>query len=242
MFNIGAFSTNEIREKEDMNPIEGGDTHYVQGNLMLLGSEGMSATEPTPEDDPEPEEGAESVIIEDEEIDMSMFVLNLKPIVNDYFKDLVNREVKTFTNTYKRIVSGKIDEAGFIEATDKFYADYRAKANDKLVIYANAIKEMTKKDFSYKSMLVNVSDTSAQLLKNAVNDSMAFNGLLEEWDISKADALTNQFFGVATEEPKLQDAPKVGDFGEFNGKVYQYSDRLTWELFNVSDNDTDKEA
>jgi HK97 family phage portal protein len=234
MFNIGVFNVNEIRELEDMNPIENGKKHYVQGNLMLLGDVGMSSQqeETTPE---EPEE-AEPVIIDDEEIDMSMFVLNLKPIVNDYFRDLVNREVKTFTNTYKRFVSGKIDEAGFIEYVDNFYSDYRAKANEKLIIYSNAVKQMSGQDFSYKSMLVSVSDTSAQLLKNTVTDEMAFSGLLEDWSITKADALTDQFFGIATAEPEFKEVAKVGDFGEFDGKLYKLNDKLDWEPVDVSDN------
>lgn len=32
MFNLGAFSPNMILEFEDMNPVEGGDQHFVQGN------------------------------------------------------------------------------------------------------------------------------------------------------------------------------------------------------------------
>lgn len=32
MFNLGAYSPNDIREKEDENPIEGGDQYFVQGN------------------------------------------------------------------------------------------------------------------------------------------------------------------------------------------------------------------
>lgn len=240
MFNIGVFSSNEIREKEDMNPIENGDTHYVQGNLMELGSVGMSAnnepeTDPDPETEPEPV--PEPAIVEEEVIDMSIFVLNLKPIVNDYFRDLVNREVKTFTNTYKRFSSGKIDEAGFIEATDKFYSDYRAKANEKLIMYADAIKQITKKDFSYKSMLVEISNSSAQLLKNSINDDMAFNGLIEDWSITKADALTDNFFGIATAKPEFENLPSVGDFGTFDGKLYKYSDHLNWELADVPTSD-----
>jgi HK97 family phage portal protein len=36
MFNIGAVSDNDIREKEDMNPIEGGDTYFVNSALIPL--------------------------------------------------------------------------------------------------------------------------------------------------------------------------------------------------------------
>jgi HK97 family phage portal protein len=34
MFNVGAISQNEIREKENANPIEGGDRYYIQGALV----------------------------------------------------------------------------------------------------------------------------------------------------------------------------------------------------------------
>jgi hypothetical protein len=33
--NIGAMTINEIRALEDLNPIEGGDRHYIQGNNMV---------------------------------------------------------------------------------------------------------------------------------------------------------------------------------------------------------------
>jgi len=38
MFNIGAFSPNIILAKENMNPIKGGDQHFVQLNMVPLGS------------------------------------------------------------------------------------------------------------------------------------------------------------------------------------------------------------
>lgn len=40
MFNIGAMSINEIREKEDMDPIEGGDIHLVPMNMTSLENAG----------------------------------------------------------------------------------------------------------------------------------------------------------------------------------------------------------
>lgn len=36
LFYIGVFSQNEIRELEDMNPIEGGDEHFVQTNMSTV--------------------------------------------------------------------------------------------------------------------------------------------------------------------------------------------------------------
>jgi len=40
MFNIGAMSINEIREKEDLNPVEGGDIHLVPLNMTTLENAG----------------------------------------------------------------------------------------------------------------------------------------------------------------------------------------------------------
>lgn len=40
MFNIGAMSINEIREKEDLDPIEGGDIHLVPMNMTSLENAG----------------------------------------------------------------------------------------------------------------------------------------------------------------------------------------------------------
>jgi HK97 family phage portal protein len=40
MFNIGAMSINEIREKEDMDPVQGGDIHLVPMNMTTLENAG----------------------------------------------------------------------------------------------------------------------------------------------------------------------------------------------------------
>ena len=62
MFNIGAMSINEIREKEDMDPVEGGDIHLVPMNMTSLENAGEPPEPPEPPERPrlpgiEPEEG-----------------------------------------------------------------------------------------------------------------------------------------------------------------------------------------
>ena len=51
MFNIGAMSINEIREKEEMDPIKGGDIHLVPMNMTTLENAGKP---PEPPEPPEP--------------------------------------------------------------------------------------------------------------------------------------------------------------------------------------------
>src|SRR6056297_139079 len=52
MFNIGAMSINEIRNKENLNPIDGGDIHLVPLNMTSLENAGKPP-EPVPEPLPE---------------------------------------------------------------------------------------------------------------------------------------------------------------------------------------------
>ncbi len=48
LFNMGAMSINDIREKEDMNPIEGGDKHFIQLNMIPIDQAG-EIDKPAPE-------------------------------------------------------------------------------------------------------------------------------------------------------------------------------------------------
>ena len=45
MWQVGALSTNDILALEEMNPVEGGDTRYVMGNMMPLGASSMAEAE-----------------------------------------------------------------------------------------------------------------------------------------------------------------------------------------------------
>jgi HK97 family phage portal protein len=53
MFNIGAMSINEIREKEDMDPVDGGDIHLVPMNMTSLEDAGKPPEPPQPPDQPQ---------------------------------------------------------------------------------------------------------------------------------------------------------------------------------------------
>jgi HK97 family phage portal protein len=54
MFQIGAMSINEIREKEDLNPVDGGDVHFVPLNMTTLENAGKEPVEPeTPQIEPD---------------------------------------------------------------------------------------------------------------------------------------------------------------------------------------------
>jgi len=52
MWNLGALSVNEIREYEDMNPVEFGDKRFVQLNMTTLEKAGEEPETPEPEQEP----------------------------------------------------------------------------------------------------------------------------------------------------------------------------------------------
>lgn len=67
MFGIGAMSVNEIRAKEDMDPIEGGDIHLVPMNMQSLE---FAAEKPEPQPAPKPaptEEPDDGKVVSDQE-------------------------------------------------------------------------------------------------------------------------------------------------------------------------------
>lgn len=76
-FNIGAMNLNEIRELEERNPIEGGDTYFVPLNMQPLAEAVKPKEEPKPEpapvveeeDQDEPETPDESATEDEEEED-----------------------------------------------------------------------------------------------------------------------------------------------------------------------------
>jgi HK97 family phage portal protein len=49
MRNVGAYSANDIREFEDMSPVDGGDTYLQPLNMAPLGTEGTQADQPAPD-------------------------------------------------------------------------------------------------------------------------------------------------------------------------------------------------
>jgi HK97 family phage portal protein len=65
MFNIGAMSINEIRGKEDMDPIDGGNIHLVPMNMTSLENAGKP---PAPPAIPENKEDTNDEVNEDEEM------------------------------------------------------------------------------------------------------------------------------------------------------------------------------
>jgi len=130
MFMIGAISINEIREKENLNPIDGGDEHFVPLNMVPLSmAEEVMAPEPAPEPAqivaPEPDEAEQ----EENNIDFWQRQKQIRSITGrdrlikayyDLFKTAAQRIVNKEALTAKRFAKSSTGKA-FVAKTHEFY-------------------------------------------------------------------------------------------------------------------------
>lgn len=114
MLDRGVLSINEVREKEDMEPIgPDGDKRFVPLNMQAL-----DAANDKPQPTPPPQEPDEST--EDEGEDGSPNLSPLTPIIDDYCQRAARREMHRVADMHKRL----LDEAEFDESLNKFLAQH----------------------------------------------------------------------------------------------------------------------
>lgn len=94
MFNLGALSVNDIREKENMNPVEGGDKRFVPLNMQLLEGAGAKPEEPVPE----PRKPVEEPASDDAERALHAF----QPMVRDVLERALFRETTAAKRAAKK--------------------------------------------------------------------------------------------------------------------------------------------
>jgi HK97 family phage portal protein len=119
-FNIGALSQNDIREFENMNPIEGGDTYYVPMNMVRTedASEGGTVMEPGPRpDDNEPgpsDSNNQAEIVKLKRSQVRIF--------EDAMGRILRKEAKAVTRAIQRN-SGSKDR--FINWLGRFFSEHK---------------------------------------------------------------------------------------------------------------------
>lgn len=119
MFQMGAISQNEIRELEDMNPIDGGDVHYIPANMQSIEKANappviepkQPTPQPTPAEPPQEKPPAPQP--------------NLQPI----FADVFSRLGKKLANESRR--AAKKPEQ-FMDWLDEFFPKFEATLSQAL--------------------------------------------------------------------------------------------------------------
>jgi HK97 family phage portal protein len=155
IFQVGGITPNQIRAKENMNPIEGGDQSFVMLNMVPLDKAeemaekqleepkkepGFSKNEP-PDDEKEPEnekKGAFKGFFSEKrakEIEKRSIMVRdriaerYRPLILDAAKVIVSRETKAIKNKVGNRASGKDAMTGFL---NDFYSKFPAYIEKKM--------------------------------------------------------------------------------------------------------------
>ncbi len=118
MFMIGAMSQNDIREKENMNPIEGGDTYYVPLN-MVPADMARKVQEPT-------EQNSRQVFWEQRSIKVAdnrrLLAKRYEKVFEDAAQRIVNREVADIKRALDKHFARR-DATSFNQWLEQFYRE-----------------------------------------------------------------------------------------------------------------------
>lgn len=134
----GVLSINEVREKENLNPIEGGDQHFIQVNMAPIDMLGeIQDPEPPPPDTaravrslPDIEERARATAAKRHRL-----IADYLPLFKDVLGRIVRREAADVKRLAKKYL-GKDDLAGFIIWLDEFYSGDHREFVDKNMLPA----------------------------------------------------------------------------------------------------------
>ena len=126
-------SPNDIRELENRNPIEGGDSYYSPMNLAPVDSVNDGSVR---------NKGASSKPIERKDPDAMVETIKIahSRIIADIVSRLVNKECKAAKNAAKKFAGNK---EGFDKWSYKFYNEQQSQLVDSLTATAGAMLYLT---------------------------------------------------------------------------------------------------
>lgn len=154
IFQVGGLSPNDIRSKENMNPVEGGDENFVMLNMIPL----SQANEPPPEpvaltEPPQTEAAFKSFFSETRAGKMSeaksiqlrdRIQKRYTPLIHDAAQAIVNRESKAIKNHAEKSTRQDVSMSGFLsDFYDKFPEYIDKKMGPVLRSYMYAIIDAT---------------------------------------------------------------------------------------------------
>ena len=141
LFQVGVLSPNNILAKENMNPVEGGDQHFVQLNMIPLNMAGTFATPDNQENKTLREFRAKSSILVRDRIAKQYY-----PLFQKAAQDVVNREalaVKKQINQQQKNRAGGNMQKWLDDFYRKLPENIRAKLGPVIRSFSEAIEAAT---------------------------------------------------------------------------------------------------
>jgi cytoskeletal protein RodZ len=176
LFNIGVLSQNDIREMENLNPVDGGDIYYVPLN--------MRASDEKPEDEPTPQPPTdEDDDAEDAEMTAKLARTHTE-IVAASLMPCVSKEAKAVERAAEKFAT---DAAAFNLWCDKFYTEHVAYIEQQVTPGIRSL--VTLSGLGSASIATTYAIEHANASREQIEAAYAANAitsLCESWTCSRA--------------------------------------------------------
>jgi HK97 family phage portal protein len=155
MFMIGAFSPNDIREKENLNPIDGGDEYYIPLNMQPTSWGSQPST------------GAASLkLLEDRKRSKGSAIIryriakSFRPVFENAGQRIVDRETQNIRRAVKKHLSER-SLNGFMAWLDDFYRDFTKYIHKQIAPAASALNDAIRPAIA--DQIGQITDTDKQI-------------------------------------------------------------------------------
>lgn len=209
IFQVGGITPNEIRSKENMNPIDGGDQSFVMLNMVPLDMAEEIATTPEPEPEKPPEETQKEIeekFIKDvkerrndhkRSIRMrDRLARAYRPLIMDAAKAVVSRETKAIKDRIANRAKGS-DKEIMTDYLNDFYKKYPAYITKRLGPVLR----------SY--LLVVAEEAFAEIGNKVENLDKEINEYIERYSVRHSESSLNQM--IALLEGRIEDLETRAD-------------------------------
>ena len=171
LFNIGVLSQNDIRELENMNPIEGGDTYYVPLNMRA--SDEVVTTEM----------GGAATGESDDGMDAKLARTHTE-IIASSLNPCVSKEAKAVERAAEKFAT---DPSAFNSWCDKFYVEHVAYIEQQILPGVRSLVTLAGSGSTSiaTTYAIEYADTSRKMLESAYATGAVVN-LCESWSASRA--------------------------------------------------------
>lgn len=178
----GWLSINEVREKEEMNPIEGGDEHLTPLNMAVVGqAQPLTVTGPPPADDG----GASEQLLLTSDCSPDVF----RPLVADAANRIATKELMAVGKAMQRLASDG-NTAKCQTWVDKFYSQHVEFITQCLTPIADAFHAATGRDMpSPSGVAAAYAEVDHSTVTAIVEDPVRMSSLLAAWKQDKAETI-----------------------------------------------------
>lgn len=196
LFYLGVFSIDEIRRKENLNPLPGelGQLHWMQLNLAPIEEARKPVSQRHGELVKRLMETQGEIL--DRTLDSVRGLtppaapaqIDLRPIFRDAARRIVEREIAGVSAAIAKHLDGKADLHGFVDWAETFYAEQRAYFLDALRPVADVV--------GLDGRLDRAADTYISEARRVISDNMletaALRAILAQWQTARPEQIVRE--------------------------------------------------